>query len=153
MEKRLDRWDDASAQIEETERQMSGLTIQDIIDRAHTNARLKGFWNEQSINMAGHQMLNQEKVAKTIPEKLALIHSEVSEALECYREKQMVTHIQTCGDSGAKLGKPEGFASELADIVIRVADLCGALGINLEEELRLKMEYNSTRPHMHGKVC
>ena len=48
---------------------------------------------------------------------------------------------------------PEGVAVELADLVIRVADLCGFYGIDLEAVIRMKMEYNSTRPKMHGKTC
>jgi NTP pyrophosphatase (non-canonical NTP hydrolase) len=49
-------------------------------------------------------------------------------------------------------GKPAGVAIELADLLIRVADLCGAHGIPLEEALRMKMAYNLTRPTKHGKA-
>ena len=48
-------------------------------------------------------------------------------------------------------GKPEGIAAELADAVIRSADLCGALGIDLEEVISEKMKYNEGRPYRHGK--
>lgn len=48
------------------------------------------------------------------------------------------------------LAKPEGIPIELADILIRIADTCGARGINLTEALRLKMAYNKTRPTRHG---
>ena len=47
--------------------------------------------------------------------------------------------------------KPEGVAVELADAVIRIADLCGHLGIDLEAAIALKMDYNETRPFKHGK--
>ena len=47
--------------------------------------------------------------------------------------------------------KPEGYAIELADAVIRIADLCGYMGIDLEAAIREKMAYNATRPHKHGK--
>ena len=47
--------------------------------------------------------------------------------------------------------KPEGVAVELADAVIRIADLCGHLGIDLDAVIRLKMTYNEGRPHKHGK--
>jgi NTP pyrophosphatase (non-canonical NTP hydrolase) len=43
-----------------------------------------------------------------------------------------------------------GFPSELADIVIRVADLAGALGIDLAEAIRIKLAFNRTRTHRHG---
>jgi NTP pyrophosphatase (non-canonical NTP hydrolase) len=65
---------------------------------------------------------------------LALIHSEVSEALEADRE-----------------GDDELYAEELADIVIRVLDHAESEGIDLEEEVESKMEINRGREHKHGK--
>ena len=47
--------------------------------------------------------------------------------------------------------KPEGVAVELADAVIRIADLCGHLEIDLEEVIEIKMAYNEGRPYKHGK--
>lgn len=42
-------------------------------------------------------------------------------------------------------------AVELADAVIRIADLCGYLGIDLDAVISEKMAYNETRPFKHGK--
>ena len=42
-------------------------------------------------------------------------------------------------------------AVELADAVIRIADLCGYLGIDLDTVISEKMAYNETRPFKHGK--
>ena len=39
---------------------------------------------------------------------------------------------------------------ELADAIIRIADMCGAYGLDLEEALTKKMEYNKSRPYRHG---
>ena len=47
--------------------------------------------------------------------------------------------------------KPEGVAVELADAVIRIADLCGHLGIDLDAVIAEKMAYNADRPYKHGK--
>lgn len=49
-----------------------------------------------------------------------------------------------------KASKPEGIPSELADIVIRVSDICGRYGIDLEAAIKEKMEYNKNRPYKHG---
>lgn len=47
--------------------------------------------------------------------------------------------------------KPEGVAVELADAVIRIADLCGHLGIDLDAVIAEKMAYNAGRHYKHGK--
>lgn len=81
-----------------------------------------------------------------IGEKLALIHSEVSEALEVARVS-LSNIAQAMYDND---GKPIGFDSEMADIVIRVADLCGHLHIDLERAVGEKMAFNKIRGHKHG---
>lgn len=115
-------------------------SLKEIADRAHLTARGKGWWDAQTV--PGD--LDRDKVVATIPEKLMLIVSEASEALEDYRVGKLDT---TARESD---GKPEGFATELADIVIRVMDLAGALGIDLEAEIVRKMDFNDTRSYRHG---
>jgi len=39
---------------------------------------------------------------------------------------------------------------ELADVVIRIADFCGSMGIDLEKQVVAKMAYNETRSYRHG---
>lgn len=84
-----------------------------------------------------------------IPEKLALIHSEVSEALEEYRKGIELDHVYLA-DPKDPTSKPEGFGVELADVVIRVLDLCGYLQIDMAELIALKHNYNLTRSYRHG---
>lgn len=67
--------------------------------------------------------------------KLALIHGEVSEALEAVRKDDH-----------------PNFAEELADVVIRVEDLAGGSGVDLEGEIVRKMAKNKVRPKLHGKA-
>lgn len=85
----------------------------------------------------------------SVPVKLALIHSEVSEALEEYRNSPPeceILHIYYNDDSE----KPEGFGVELADVVIRVLDLAHSLDIDMVAMINLKHEYNQTRSYRHG---
>lgn len=90
--------------------------------------------------------LNEER---GFPEVLALIHSEVSEALEEYRNGRLPTEVYTGNN-----GKPEGIPIELADVIIRVLDYCGYAGIDIDAAISQKHEYNKTRPYRHGgKKC
>jgi NTP pyrophosphatase (non-canonical NTP hydrolase) len=79
----------------------------------------------------------------SVGDHMALLHSEISEAFEEYREHRMETEI-------LDNGKPIGFPSEIADVLIRVLDCANFYGIDLEKEFLLKMEYNKTRPMRHG---
>lgn len=104
------------------------MTITELVNESHKNAEYHGFWNPPP----------------EIGTSLALIHSEISEALE---EKRQGNPDIWHADSG----KPEGFAIELADAMIRIADLCGFLKIDLESAIIEKMDYNENRPYKHGK--
>lgn len=111
------------------------MTLNELVRDAHDRAFRKG-WYASGLGR------------RNIPEMLALIHSEVSEALEAYRDLEAGQELNVM--DGTNGGKPTGFPSELADIVIRVADLCGYLNIDLEEAVRVKSAYNETRPFRHG---
>jgi NTP pyrophosphatase (non-canonical NTP hydrolase) len=89
-------------------------------------------WNDKEVN---------------IPEALALIHSEISEALEEYRKDPKLPEYY----DGQK---PDGFAYEMGDAVIRILHLMERLGMSLGAAIAEKVEYNDTRPYRHGnKTC
>ena len=95
----------------------------------HDNAKSKGWWDGEDHNF---------------PEKIMLVVCELSEAIEEYRDGHEVVDVYIND------GKPEGIPVEMADAVIRLMDICGRYGIDLESVMRKKMEYNQTRPYRHG---
>ncbi|MCC5422477.1 MazG nucleotide pyrophosphohydrolase domain-containing protein [Clostridium botulinum] len=121
------------------------MGIKELVQKAYENASRKGFWEdweriEQLENMSINISEDGEKQVKidkcnAIATRLMLIVSEVSEALE-----------------GIRKDDRENFKEELADIVIRVADLAGGLDIDLEKEIKNKMDKNKNRPYKHGKA-
>jgi NTP pyrophosphatase (non-canonical NTP hydrolase) len=84
-------------------------------------------------------------------EDMALIHSEVSEAVEEIRMSRKPNEVYYEHKNGS-LDKPCGVPSELADVVIRVMHFCGKHEIDLDKILRDKMAYNETRAFKHGKT-
>jgi hypothetical protein len=73
---------------------------------------------------------------------IALGHSEFSEALEAYRDNEW-------SDTRAD-GKPIGIGPELADVIIRVLDMCDIWHIDINYEIDRVLKYGWTRPYKHG---
>ena len=71
-----------------------------------------------------------------VAQKLCLTHSEISEAMEGHRKGLM----------DDKLPHRPMIEVELADAVIRIADLAGALGLDLGGAIAEKMAFNAQRP-------
>jgi NTP pyrophosphatase (non-canonical NTP hydrolase) len=130
--------------------------INELSKEIYENNKAKGFYDDK----------------KNIGEMLCLIHSEVSEALECdrkdkYADISLFDRIKTKLESYQEVKKindafepfkqsfedaiKDTFEDELADIMIRVMDLAAFKEIDLEWHIKAKMKYNSMRPHKHGK--
>lgn len=96
--------------------------ISRLVDICYSNAKEKGFWD----------------ASQNIPEKIMLVVTELAEGVEAYRHGQV---------SGSK----DSLAEELSDAIIRICDIAGYLKIDLEKEILAKIEYNRSRPYLHGK--
>ena len=103
--------------------------INDLCKKAYKNSVEHGFW----------------KADRDFGEIIALMHTELSEAFEEYRQGRELNETYY-EDSG----KPCGVPSELADVIIRIFDFCGGNDIDLEKIILEKMEYNKSRPYKHG---
>ena len=99
---------------------------------------------------------------KQIGTLLMLTVSELSEALEADRKgrhsdlKEFEAHLQEGISEEQKKDAfkqyiKDTFEDEIADTFIRLLDLCGYLGIDIDSHIKHKMWFNSTRPPKHGK--
>lgn len=68
--------------------------------------------------------------------KIDLIHSELSEMTEAARSGDFLL-----------------FAEEMADVFIRLLHMAGAMNIDIEQEISIKMKKNEARPFRHGKLA
>lgn len=131
-------------------------SISEFQEHVHANAINKGWWDGQGIALSPDSVLA----------KIMLTVTELAEAVELVREPDFDPHavfFKHMEDGGEKripfvhwqkyradMPKPEGFGTEIGDAIIRLMDLAGAMGVNLEERMREKHAYNLTRPSRHG---
>lgn len=110
------------------------MTLNEIATAAQATSRAKGFVDDGPVN---------------IDQKLLLTVGELVEAQNELREGRAPGYVYFSP-------KPEGFLIELADAVIRIAQLAEHVReqtgcISLGEAVAMKMAYNTTRPFKHGK--
>lgn len=127
------------------------MTLNEYRDKIHENAVAHGWWDEE----------------RSFGDIVALCHSELSEALEEYRDgrpmewkacnlwggscdKEECPHFKADGCTCGNMDKPEGTAVEMADCLIRILDWCGKEGVDIDRIVQEKMAYNETRAYRHG---
>lgn len=113
--------------VDLVERTEDDIGLMELARQSHEVARSKGFDGQ------------------TVPETMALFHSEVSEAFEEWRNGRGMHEVYESAG-----GKPEGYPIELADLQIRLAHHVAENRIDLVGAIRKKATYNKTRPFRHG---
>lgn len=158
--------------VDERDNAMSDINT--LAERAYATAKAKGFWDDEdapsnttlALAWCAHSVIsnvvdaienlrrneltyysdiwrelaNEQLVDWYIPHKikllskLALIVSEVGEAIKAVQKNDL-----------------SNMGEELADIIIRTLDVANRMGIDVDQAIEAKQQYNESRPAMHGK--
>lgn len=116
--------------------------VQALVDTCHGRSLASGWWTHHQTGTDLVELINEPDTplaellaGALVAQKLCLIHSEVSEGMEGHRKGLMDDKLPT---------RPM-IEVELADAMIRIADLAGALKLDLAGAIADKLEYNAQR--------
>lgn len=112
---------------------------------SHSVNQHNGFWeplnNLLSLVSRTNPSLRDKMICEIVLGRIALIHSEQSEAAEAVRKHSIESWFSTEKDS---------FVSEMAGTVVRIMDLCEWLGAPLAEAVIAEINRNEKRGFLHG---
>lgn len=117
--------------------------------------RSKGFWDSMHQSL---RAIDSQKDACDTDEKEKQIDFEYKSTKDAYVSQKIALIMSECGEAleamrkeNYGLGAKDTFEDEIADVFIRLADLCGELGIDIEAQIEWKLNLNKSRPAKHGK--
>lgn len=122
----------ASNELEGAFSEEMAADINDLVVLCHTASKRGGWWTDMAT---GESLLRQPWTSYVIGTKLMLIVSEVAEAMEGHRKGLM----------DDKLPERSMIEVEMADTIIRLFDLAGALKLDLGGAVMAKLEFNASR--------
>lgn len=107
--------------------------INKLVKEIHNKNLEAGWWNDPET---GESLLNNKFTPYVVATKLLLMVTEIAEATEGYRKNLM----------DDKLPHRSMFEVEMADVLIRLFDIAGAMDFDLEGAIEEKRNFNSIRP-------
>lgn len=154
-------------------------TVGQLIKEIHETATNKGFWenmesvlSKMNVDTYGESYRFTDNEIKQvrkafIMQKLMLIVSELGEAIESDRKSRSANweefESQLQDHRRENIRELEGFKlafegnikdtfeDEIADVIIRIFDLCGKMDIDIMKHINYKMKYNKNRSKLHNK--
>lgn len=119
--------------------------LNDLAKKINVTAQKKGFWRDMNASLSALEAhgayADTIKATKDafIAQKITLVHTELSEAIEAMRNNMYGTE------------KKSTFEDEIGDAVMRLLDITAQMNIDIEAQIAWKMDYNLSRAQKHGK--